>query len=99
MRVLSMLRFLPLLAGLVGPVWAVSNYQKYGLVSLCYLENRRGAGGTSCWLADVQFSCVFCRLFIQGGVLRICMLGKSVGNGRLFQKVHHILGKMGSRSF
>ena len=53
MHVLSMLQFLPLLAGLVGPVWAVSNYQKYGLVSLCYLENGRGVGGTSCWLADV----------------------------------------------
>lgn len=89
--------FLPLLAGLVDPVWAESSYRKYDLVFLFCVESGKGVGGTSRWLTDVRFSCVVCRLLILGDVLRICKLDKSVSNDRLFRSVHHILGMMGNR--
>ena len=97
MRVLSMLQLLPLLAGLVDPMWVESSYWKYDLVFLFCVESRKGVGGTSRWLTDVWFSCIVCWLLVLGDVLRICKLDKSVSNDRLFWSVHHILGMMGNQ--
>ena len=94
-----MLQVLLLWAGLVGPVWAGLSCQRCVSVFLCYLENGKGVGGTSCWSVSVLFSCAVFQLSVLEVVWEFCMRDILVRSGGLFQNVRRSPGMLGIQSF